>query len=581
MAQTKYAILDSYGRPLAVSDTLAEATDWAMENRPGTVFFAPNLERMNLGDAPTANPRSRMSPVAQTYKLTGLPALLEQSDWPRRKGVALGRHADGQPYIPHELLDKITVQEAWESVRDYLPRAKKYQKSAFGEYLRSSVSPSARAKDCVTKGEGLLGMNAKLAKQLSFDGRPSYCMGLSLAPHQTGLRGGARPARGGQILEQLRSAEVAKRITNPNSTRVAPDLEKRFHVRDLPATMTLCPYASIFCKGACLGFSGQNSSADEPLQKKIAFTQALVADPVAFVRLLVADLRNFWRNASKYYNSGPQSCEREDSDFYGEALAPDGADFFVRLNVYSDVPWERFAPCLVDPILQYTRREKSRYNKAFPDFRERRELKVSPASGYYDYSKVPGRTRAFSAYLKRQYNLSAAESKKLARDAYHLTFSYSGTNLALCKEEIKDGNNVAVVFIRQFHLKGEPEGYPVSDKAKENLRRMYYGQPFYPWKFLGLPVINGDLSDIRAKDRMLHDGPAIVGLDYKVPLVKVKEGKKSVMAPLSVLGDANTFVVPAQLHEGQILLPESPGQDGVDGEFLEGGVKYVSEEGSP
>jgi hypothetical protein len=73
---------------------------------------------------------------------------------------------------------------------------------------------------------------------------------------------------------------------------------------------------------------------------------------------------------------------------------------------------------------------------------------------------------------------------------------------------------------------------------------------------------------------MLYDGACIVGLDYKVPQVKVTRGKKTTMSPLSLIGDDNTFVVPAQLHDGQIILPEMPGQDGVDGEFLEGGVDW-------
>jgi len=107
----------------------------------------------------------------------------------------------------------------------------------------------------------------------------------------------------------------------------------------------------------------------------------------------------------------------------------------VRLNVLSDISWENAAPWVFD------------------DF---------PTITYYDYTKV----------YKRLGNTPTN---------YHLTFSWSGTNIVECRQALSSGFNVAVPF------------------------------EVFPETFLGHSVVNGDETDLR----FLDSSPRIVGLRAK------------------------------------------------------------------
>jgi len=109
-----------------------------------------------------------------------------------------------------------------------------------------------------------------------------------------------------------------------------------------------------------------------------------------------------------------------------------GLDPAIRLNCTSDIRWELYG------ILQ-----------AFPDVQ------------FYDYSKLSNRTNVPTNY--------------------HLTYSFSGHNLATCLTWLKSGRNVAVPFLKM------------------------------PDKWQGYPVINGDEHDLR-----FLDAPgSVVGLKAK------------------------------------------------------------------
>lgn len=95
----------------------------------------------------------------------------------------------------------------------------------------------------------------------------------------------------------------------------------------------------------------------------------------------------------------------------------------VRLNGTSDIIWER----LID----------------FDEF---------PEVQFYDYTKIPLQFR------RPSHN-------------YHLTFSFSGTNLKACQEALAAGFNVAMVFAKQI-----------------------------PESFSGVEVIDGSLHDVRFLD---------------------------------------------------------------------------------
>ena len=135
----------------------------------------------------------------------------------------------------------------------------------------------------------------------------------------------------------------------------------------------------------------------------------------------------------------------------------------VRLNVFSDIPWELVFP----------------------------EIFALVPGTYYDYTKVPHRE---------------------VPSNYDLTFSYSGRNLDDAVGELERGRMIAVVFLTQRHQT--------------------------PSTFLGVPVVDGDLSDARPLD----PPQVIVGLAYKLPK---GQGKISVKD--------NVFLVPVHEIDGQLV----------------------------
>jgi len=91
---------------------------------------------------------------------------------------------------------------------------------------------------------------------------------------------------------------------------------------------------------------------------------------------------------------------------------------------------------------------------------------------FYDYTKIP-------------------KAHQRVTDNYHLTFSFSGENLADCKRALKYGINVAVVFSGTL-----------------------------PETWHGYKVINGDLSDLRFTDPV----GVVVGLKTKGEARKMAAG---------------------------------------------------------
>jgi hypothetical protein len=116
-----------------------------------------------------------------------------------------------------------------------------------------------------------------------------------------------------------------------------------------------------------------------------------------------------------------------------------GDEPFVRMNVLSDIPWEKFAPGLFEHF---------------------------PTMQFYDYTKVPGR--------------------KVPKN-YDLTFSYSGRNWAFVKHEMEvNKRRVAVVFLpKKKYQAAEIRASPMIGLPKT---------------FQGRKVVEGDFSDVRPRD---------------------------------------------------------------------------------
>lgn len=236
----------------------------------------------------------------------------------------------------------------------------------------------------------LLGQNWKTSKETPE--RPSDVQGLSLLPHRLALDTSSRRLPGGGL--------------------------------------QLCVGSSQACRSACLVYSGHNTIDIYNMHVKLARTEALLLHPEAFIRLLA---ERIGMHVEKTKRSKYQPL--------------------VRLNVFSDVPWERIVLGL---------------------FEKFSELQ------FYDYTKVSGRDTPRN---------------------YDLTFSYSGTNHDRVRYEVREHRRrVAVVFL-------QPKGMKRIPAAK---RTPGYGLPSTFW---GLRVVDGDVSDVRPRD----PAPSVVGLRWKLP----------------------------------------------------------------
>lgn len=277
----------------------------------------------------------------------------------------------------------------------------------------------ATYKTAKSMADNILGQNYKTSKETPED--PSDVMGLSLLPY---------------------------------------DMAKRTSSRPLPLRgLGLCAGSSAACRQACLVYSGHNMIDIYNMVVKTARTEALLLEPTAFARMLVEGVKKHMRPAR---GSG-------------------GYEPLVRLNVFSDVPWELVLPGIFDH---------------FSD------------SQFYDYTKVPGRTPPSN---------------------YDLTFSYSGVNQTYVEHELQRGRRVAVVFLLPGTLRTRREA-PL------------------PNSFMGYPVVDGDISDVRPRD----PAPGVVGLRWKLPLGQTKDKRQDTQ---------NAFVVPCIEVDGVLIASQSARQE--------------------
>jgi hypothetical protein len=144
----------------------------------------------------------------------------------------------------------------------------------------------------------------------------------------------------------------------------------------------VCPNATPGCTASCIYHAGYAGVFDKIKTARIAKTRAWFQQREAFHALLFSEL---WKAERKALRRG-------------QRLA-------VRLNVFSDIAWERVWPELFEQ---------------FPEVQ------------FYDYTKSAARALA---HAKRDFPPN-----------YHLTFSRSESNEAECLQVLAAGGNVSVVF---------------------------------------------------------------------------------------------------------------------------------------
>jgi hypothetical protein len=217
--------------------------------------------------------------------------------------------------------------------------------------------------------EGLLRTNKKLMKP--HPTRPTVIKGLSLAPNASAFQAAGMEAP-------------------PNPDQPEGQQDNR----------TFCVSSNEFCRATCLVYTGHPDPYN--LRIKEALSLALLREPVAFCRMLVG--------ATEYFTQMSE-CFHQDP--------------YVRLNVYSDLPWELIYPELFERFQHVD---------------------------LYDYTKVYGRRPPSN---------------------YTLTFSYSGTNKRQTVATLDDGGNAAVVFFLQRTKNRMPTslwGHEVLDGTVHDVR---------------------------------------------------------------------------------------------------------------
>ena len=388
-------------------------------------------------------------------------------------------------------VESMSLAEAYKILAPYFPRTKR---------TRQGIRPVQAYQTPEKMAVRLLGQNMKIGKDApprvvralkKYTGfSEASITGLSLLPNNMAY---SSPMVA-DILAQGKRSYGLKVIDHAN--HLLPGRQ--------PVRANLCTKATAECIAACLTFSGQNLNDDYNTIKKFALTQSLMRETTAFVRMLAEAVS---RHEKKCIRAGKQPL--------------------IRLNVYSDIPWELACPEL------------------FQKFSD---------TQFYDYTKVPGR-----------------DPEGMGISNYDITFSFSGTkaNVEEMEHEIRQmRRRVAVVFAARglatrnyFGRSGEvrvPKGeaLPIRVEGYRKKARETKAKPFaarFVEPFLGLQVIDGDESDLRPYD----PAPSIVGLRWKPP-----------QSQAVTWSQAQVFVVEVQIVESgkhfDAIIAKTPRFDEID-----------------
>lgn len=318
-----------------------------------------------------------------------------------------------------------------------------------------------------------IGQNYKTKKPSQDPGRPAEVMGLTLVPasharlaaHAEGPYSRLFIPGDNDDDENVASLKVMKRRMLARWKAPEIGLPDR-----ITQKFTWCQGSSKECRDSCLVFAGQNASTRYNTYRKVAQAMALLNEPVAFMRILI-DSITAWVDDCTFYKRIHPEME----------IAP-----FMRMNVLSDIPWERITPWLFDHF------------KGFGG-------ENGKPLRFYDYTKVPGR-RGMPGFPSN----------------YDLTFSVSGekSNEQYAIEEIERyDSRIAVVFLA--YLKDNGKWQTFLGKGEKA-----HAEVPLPERFSigghSMRVVDGDLSDVRPHNA----GRVCVGLRWKTP-----SGKRSGVEP--------------------------------------------------
>jgi hypothetical protein len=306
-------------------------------------------------------------------------------------------------------------------------------------------------------------------------------------------------------------------------------------------TFTTCSRSTKLCARTCLVYTGQNTSAFQNDWKKATCLFALVADPVAYLRLLVHALDVAGHAAANEVRRDakgkPVNAEGKPALDAAEMIS-EPVPFFVRMNLLSDIPWEVMVPWLFnlyqDAPLGWYSNAPARTN---PGTRKRpADLTRAWNSGakrdfavqFYDYTKLE---RAPQEYGVTNYDLTLSFSgskisRDLVRNALYEPSAYQRVAVVFAGLKVKKEGD-RNVYSRALYTaaKGTTE---TVDEAEEKVAKYGYGLPYMTDIFAsdadkkkadkGLRlVVNSDRHDARPLDppNALASVPVISGLAWK------------------------------------------------------------------
>jgi hypothetical protein len=181
----------------------------------------------------------------------------------------------------------------------------------------------------------------------------------------------------------------------------------------------VCPFATPACRAGCVAFSGKGELDSVQAGWRLK-TEFLMAHPDAFATLVLVEVGDAWRR-------------------FGDRVA-------VRLNAFSDLRWEEFAPWLF---------------AAFPSVQ------------FYDYTKDWARV---DQQLPANYHLTLSVSERTSDEAARARLA-SGANLAVVFD-VKRGRELPATWLGFRVIDGDrsdarhldPAGVVVGLRAKGRMR---------------------------------------------------------------------------------------------------------------
>lgn len=478
-----------------------------------------------------------------------LPSLRHNPVWDGTEPEQALRVSGLRPLSQEEVLD-MPLTEAYRRIKPFFQLVRKHTPKVDKKGKAKKTRGIIELKNIVAPIDGLLSMNSKLAKVFP-DGSPmppTVSLGLALVPEESAFTG--RSEAGAHFSEM----PVASRFMGEQVSRYP----------------TLCYGSSRECRSSCLLYAGKNQGDQHNNVAKMGKTLALLAEPVAFMRVFLTALNLYQKNRTKKELK--------------EALVR-----LVRFNVLSDIPLEVLAPWLIHA-------QQLRAAGGVPMRGKTPKHEDINLAGlrFYDYTKVQGR-------------------QHLDRSRYDLTFSYSGTNAHKCDAVLRgdpalgiDPGRVAMVFLApKDEDKRVSIGYvpkvttsAAADKAltaagrrrkgsrgyvppaiyetdAKGRRKLVYKSPeqeeaelmyYYARNplprvvsdplLLGgqqIPVIDGDKTDFRIYDELR----TVIGLRWKVPqTIDATEEEKAMRAV------PRRFVVRGRVIDSDVgyvfAMPETP-----------------------